>query len=62
MTSRGGQQVVFLVRDGRAVARQVVLGTERQGQVIVRDGLSGGETLVAEPPDELKDGEQVRVK
>jgi RND family efflux transporter MFP subunit len=62
VASRGDQQVVFLVRDGKAMARPVVLGTERKGQVIVKDGLSGGETLVARPKDDLKDGAAVRVK
>ncbi len=60
--SRGGRQVVFLVRDGRAVARPVVLGTERKEQVIVKDGLAGGETLVSRPKDDLKDGAPVKVK
>lgn len=62
VASRGGQQVVFLVREGKALARPVVLGTERKGQVIVKDGLAGGETLVARPKDDLKDGASVKVK
>jgi HlyD family secretion protein len=62
VASRGGQQVVFVVREGKAVARPVVLGTERKGQLVVKDGLSGGETLVARPKDDLKDGAAVRVK
>ncbi len=62
VASRGDKQLVFLVREGKAVARPVVLGTERKGQVIVKEGLSGGETLVARPPDDLKDGAVVRVK
>ena len=62
VASRGGQQVVFLVREGKAVARPVVLGTERKGQLIVKEGLAGGETLVARPKDDLKDGAAVKVK
>ncbi len=63
VANRGGRQVVFLVREGKkAVARPVVLGTERNGQFVVRDGLSGGEILVARPSDDLKDGAAVRVK
>jgi HlyD family secretion protein len=62
VATRDGKPTVFLVREGKAVARAVVLGTERQGQVIVQDGLSGGETIVAKPGDELKDGAPVRVK
>ncbi len=62
VVSRAGKPTVFLVRDGKAQERGVVLGTERQGQVIVVDGLSGGETIVAKPGDALADGAAVRVK
>ena len=62
VVTRDSKSTVFLVREGKAEARTVVLGTERQGQVIVKDGLAGGETIVAKPGDELKDGASVRVK
>ena len=62
VVTRDGKSSVFLVRDGKAQVRAVVLGTERQGQVIVRDGLAGGETIVAKPPEALRDGAEVRVK
>jgi RND family efflux transporter MFP subunit len=62
VVSRDGKPTVFLVREGKAQARAVLLGTERKGQVIVREGLSGGETLVARPKDDLRDGAPVRVK
>jgi len=62
VVSRDGESVVFLVREGRVQQRQVVLGTRRQDQVIVEDGLAGGEVLVARPPENLEDGAVVRVK
>jgi len=62
VVSRGGEQTVFLVREGRVEARRVTLGVERQGKVVVKDGLAGGEMLVARPPEDLKDGDTVRVK
>lgn len=62
VVSRGGRSVVFLVREGKVQQRSVVLGTPRRGLVIVKDGLAGGETLVARPPEELEDGSVVRVK
>ena len=62
VTSRGGNTVVFLLRDGKVQQRAVTLGTQRRGQVIVKDGLAGGETLVARPPDGLADGDAVRIK
>jgi RND family efflux transporter MFP subunit len=62
VATRDGKPVVFEVREGKAKARPVTLGAERQGQVVVRDGLAGGELLVLRPGDEIKDGATVRVK
>jgi len=62
VATRDGRSLVFLVREGKLVAQPVVLGGERDGKVIVKQGLAGGETLVARPGDGLKDGDGVRVK
>jgi len=62
VVTRDGKPTVFLVREDKALARPVVLGTERQGQVIVKDGLAGGEIVVARPKDDLRDGATVKVK
>jgi HlyD family secretion protein len=62
VVSRDGKPTVFVVREGKAQARAVLLGTERKGQVIVDEGLAGGETLVARPKDDLRDGAPVKVK
>ena len=62
VVDRAGTSTVFEVRDGRARARRVVTGGVREGQVVVREGLSGTETLVLRPPESLKDGDAVRVK
>ena len=58
---RDGKPVVFEVVDGRARLRGVVAGGERQGRVAVKQGLLGTETLVARPPETLKDGDAVKV-
>jgi RND family efflux transporter MFP subunit len=62
VVSRDGKPTVFLVREGRAQARPVRLGTDRKGGVIVEEGLAGGETLVLRPKDDLRDGAPVKVK
>jgi len=54
--------VVFVLRNGTVQVRAVTLGTPRKGQVIVKDGLAGGETVVARPADGLEDGDTVRIK
>ena len=62
VATRDGKPVVFQVREGKVRARPVVTGGERQDQVVIREGLAGGETIVARPPENLKDGDGVRVK
>jgi HlyD family secretion protein len=62
VVSREGKTLVFLVREGKAQAQEVTTGTERQGQVVIRNGLSGGEVVISRPPETLKDGDAVRVK
>ncbi|MET0551821.1 MAG: efflux RND transporter periplasmic adaptor subunit [Vicinamibacteria bacterium] len=62
VVSRGGKQVVFEVRETAVKLREIVAGTERQGQYTVKQGLSGGEVLVSRPPETMKDGDEVKVK
>lgn len=62
VASRGGRSVVFEVKEGKVHERPVTTTGERQGLLMVRDGLSGSETLVARPAESLKDGDSVRIK
>jgi RND family efflux transporter MFP subunit len=62
VVARGGQSVVFEVRDGTVRMRPVVLAGQRDGRAVVTEGLSGGEILVAAPPQGLSDGDAVRVE
>lgn len=62
VVQRDGAPVVFEVVDGRVKRRTIVPGPERQGQIVVNQGLVGSETVVLRPPDGLKDGDAVRVK
>lgn len=57
---RGGS--VFLVSGGKAVKRAVKTGLPSPAGVRVDDGLIGGETLILNPPDDLKDGDAVKTK
>jgi len=51
---------VFIVSDGRARKRAIGLeGTSPKG-VLVKNGLNGGEELIVDPPDDLKDGQHVQ--
>jgi hypothetical protein len=43
-------------------ARPVVTGPAERNQVVVKEGLTGTEVLVKQPPEGLKPGDAVRVK
>lgn len=62
VVERDGRTVVFEVDGGRARARGIVSDASVDGKVVVREGLSGSETLVARPPATMKDGDAVRVR
>jgi RND family efflux transporter MFP subunit len=53
---------VFVLVEGRAVRRAVVMGVVGQGVVEIRDGLAEGDTVVIDPPAALNDGSPVRLK
>ncbi len=53
---------VFVVANGRAVRRMVKTGGVNEKGVLIEEGLSGGEDVVADPPADLKDGSKVKVK
>jgi len=53
---------VFVVaEDSKAQARPVTLGRTLGDDREVLSGLSGGDTVVLDPPEKLTDGERVRV-
>ena len=62
IATRSGKSVVFEVRDGKVLAREIKPAGEYRGQTMIKQGLDGSEVLVQNPPDGLKDGDPVRVK
>jgi len=62
VVERGGQQVAFALTPENTVEQRTLklgraLGDDRQ----VLSGLSAGDTVVLNPPDELKDGSKIRL-
>jgi HlyD family secretion protein len=53
---------VFLVLNGKAVARPVKTGPTTSAGIQIEQGLIGGEDVIVSPPAGLKDGDRVRVK
>jgi HlyD family secretion protein len=61
MRERNGKKFVFVVVNGRAVAREVRVRSTRTNGCLV-DGLTGGEDLITAGPASLQDGDRVKVK
>jgi HlyD family secretion protein len=62
VTTRDGKPVVFQIEDNKVHLLPVTTGPDLHGQVIVKSGLTGSETVVSNPPQKLKDGDTVKVK
>ena len=53
---------VFLLREGRAIRREVAIGAEESGRVEVLAGLAGGESVIVSGLGDLTDGMNVILK
>jgi HlyD family secretion protein len=56
-----GKKIVLLAFNGRARAREVHILSQRTDGFLV-DGLVGGESVITKGPQELKDGDTIKVK
>jgi HlyD family secretion protein len=62
IATRDGKPVVFEVRDGKNIYElPIITGMENQDQVVIQEGLTGSETLVLHPADNLKAGDVVKL-
>ncbi len=58
---RDGKKIVFLAFDGKATSREVKILSQRSGGVLVQ-GLNGGEDVITTAPQDLKDGDKIKIK
>ncbi len=56
-----GRKVVYLAFDGKARMREVHVLSQRSDGFLV-DGLVGGESVITKGPQDLKDGDSIKVK
>ena len=56
-----GKKIVFLAFDGKARMREVHVLSQRTDGFLV-DGLVGGESVITKGPQDLKDGDTIKVK
>lgn len=60
--SRDGQDIVFIVENGRVERRAVAVSGSQNDDATISAGLSGGERVVVDAPKELEDGAAVKEK
>jgi len=58
---QNGKKVVFLAFNGKALMREVQIISQRSGGLLVK-GLVGGESVITAGPQNLKDGDKIRIK
>jgi HlyD family secretion protein len=58
---RDGKKIVLIAFDGRAVAREIHILSQRADGALV-DGLVGGENVITTAPPTLKDGDKIKIK
>jgi HlyD family secretion protein len=61
MRDRNGKKIVYLAYNGRVVARDVHVVSQRADGALV-DGLVGGESVITTAPATLKDGDKIKIK
>jgi hypothetical protein len=58
---RDGKKIVFLSFEGKAMVREVKILSQRSGGALVQ-GLNGGEDVITSAPQDLKDGDKIKIK
>src|SRR5437899_7671018 len=61
LRDRDGKKVVFIAFNGKALMRQVRVISQRSGGLLVQ-GLNGGEDVITSGPQDLKDGNKIKIK
>jgi len=61
MRDRDGKKIVYIAYNGRAVAREIHITSQRADGALVT-GLVGGESVITTAPATLKDGDKIKIK
>jgi len=61
MRDRDGKKVVYIAYNGKALAREIHVVSQRADGALV-DGLVGGENVITTAPATLKDGDKIKIK
>lgn len=59
---KGGHSCVYLIRDDKAKLQRIQTGISDNSSIQVKTGVKKGDKVIVNPPQELKDGSEVREK
>ena len=59
IVQRDGKQIVFVVKDDKAIATPVVPGEKLGEMTEIKSGVAAGDRVVMRPPDKLHDGSRI---
>jgi HlyD family secretion protein len=62
VAERGGAKVAWIIEDGKARLRSLALGDKLGGGWVVNQGVTAGARVIANPSDDLRDGQSVKEK
>ena len=62
LSTCGEAQCVFVVRNGRAHRRQLMLGRSNQFEAVVKQGLKAGEQVILHPTEQIEQGRRIKAR
>jgi RND family efflux transporter MFP subunit len=57
----GDEGIIFTIKEGKAVRKEIILGTITQKGIIIREGLGEGDTVIVNGNAWLREGENIKV-
>ena len=62
MISYNGQQVVFIIKENRAIETPITTGTQLGDMIEIVAGVAAGEQVVVNPSGRLKNRARIKIK
>jgi len=61
VSEKNGKKVVFLAAKGTAIMREVRIISQRSSDYVI-NGVSGAEEVIVKPPENLRNGDAIKIK
>ncbi|MGG4467534.1 efflux RND transporter periplasmic adaptor subunit [Paenibacillus alvei] len=62
LLQRGDENIVYCVKNGKAVSKSVEIGTSTETKVEILKGINNKDKIIINPPEKLKEGMEVTAK